>query len=202
MTEDSALRPLSLYASLKANMELNILKSYSEHRERFAGVNGGSHPVPLILRLATVYGLAPRIRFDLAVNLITREAVLRKKASIFSGEQWRPLVHVRDVAKAFHLALKAPADKISGQIFNVGSNGQNIQFKDLGKIITEVCHGSEMEIIPGDPDLRDYYVNFDKIEKELGFSADVGLREGIAEIRDALLSGLIPDPYARIYRNT
>lgn len=201
LTEDSDLRPLSLYAELKTNLERNILRSYAESKRNFAGVNGGSHATPVIMRLATVYGLAPRIRFDLAVNLLTREATLHKRARIFSGEQWRPLVHVKDVAKAFYLALKAPVDKVRGQVFNVGSNEQNIQFKTLGRIIKTVCPETTIEIVPGDPDLRDYHVNFDKISSVLGFSADIGLAEGIREIREAIESGLIADPYSRIYRN-
>jgi nucleoside-diphosphate-sugar epimerase len=189
--ESSILKPLSTYAKYKADIEKVFLAPKDKEHKG---------PIPIVLRLATVYGLAPRMRFDLAVNLLSREATLKRKFKIFSGEQWRPLVHVRDVAEAFHLALTAPHKKVKGEVFNVGSNAQNIKFVDLGNIIASTLN-AQMEIVPGSPDLRDYYVNFDKIAKELGFKAKVSIKEGIEEIREALLKGVFPDPYDVIYRN-
>jgi nucleoside-diphosphate-sugar epimerase len=189
LTEDSELKPLTLYAVLKAKLEQMIL-------ERTSGTGLSA----TILRLATVYGLSPRMRFDLAVNLLTREATLKKRAAIYSGEQWRPLVHVSDVASAISLALALEPEKARGEVFNVGSNEQNVKFSDLGRLIRDCVPGSEIEIVPGAPDLRDYYVSFDKISG-LGYKPAFSLRDGILEIKSALTSATIPDPYSPIYRN-
>ena len=154
------------------------------------------------MRLATVYGLSPRIRFDLAANLLVREAALGGRAVIYSGEQWRPMVHVADVAKAFAMTLAAPLSAVSGQILNVGSDDQNIQFKELGRLMAELMPEAAIETVPADPDLRDYFVRFGKIEKVLGYRVDWTLKEGLRELRDAVRGGFPPDPYGRAWRNT
>jgi nucleoside-diphosphate-sugar epimerase len=190
LDEFSNLAPLSLYSELKAKIETEFLKRTQ-----------GTSLSLTVLRLATVYGLAPRTRFDLAVNLLTREAVLKGRAKIFSGEQWRPLVHVRDVAKAAELTLTTDADKVMGQIFNVGANEQNVQFKDFVGLLKILNPAAEIQLIPEAPDLRDYYVKFDKISKVLGFKAEVSLLEGMEELKMALLNGQIPDPYQNLWLN-
>jgi nucleoside-diphosphate-sugar epimerase len=192
LDEDSPLAPLTLYARLKARIEADLL-------ERAAS---GGPPALTILRLATVYGLSPRVRFDLAANLLVREAALKGRCAIFSGDQWRPMVHVSDVAGAFLAALEAPAGLVSGQVLNVGSNAQNIQFKELAAMIRRLVPSADVEIVPADPDLRDYHVNFDKIARLLGFKARVSLPEGLAELKAALEGGFPPDPWARAWRNT
>ncbi|MDR0881740.1 MAG: SDR family oxidoreductase [Candidatus Adiutrix sp.] len=190
LQEESPLRPISLYAELKARVEEETLKM-----ARPAGF------IPTILRLATLYGLAPRMRFDLVINLLTREAVAGEGARIFSGEQWRPLVHVRDAARAVALALAAPAEVVAGQVFNVGSNQQNIQFKDLAGLLQQTLPGAKIETVDQPPDLRDYHVCFDKIARALNFKPDWTVAAGIAEIAEALASGSLGDPYAPKYRN-
>ena len=190
LKEDDELKPLSLYAELKAAVEKELLAQ-----------TGDPDFHPTILRLATVYGLSPRMRFDLVINLLTRAATCDGLAKIFSGEQWRPLVHVKDAAWAFCLALLSPIGKVSGEIFNVGSNRQNVQFKDLAALLLKVIPEAKIETIPQPPDLRDYNVNFDKIEKVLKFRADYELEEGIAEIKKALEAGLLGDPYQAKYCN-
>ncbi len=191
LKESDPLKPISLYAELKAAVE----------REFLALPRPASFQ-PVILRLATVYGLSPRMRFDLVINLLTREATVGGGAKIFSGEQWRPLVHVRDAAAAFALALEAPADLVSGQIFNVGSNEQNVQFKQLAGLLLQAMPEAKIQTVPQPPDLRDYHVCFDKIASVLGFKASRRVEDGILEIRDALLSGRLGDPYDPKYRNS
>ncbi len=190
LTEESPLQPISLYAELKARVE-----------EEFLGLPRPEGFHPTVLRLATLYGLAPRMRFDLVINLLTREAALGKGAKIFSGEQWRPLVHVRDAARAFVATLAAPPEKVSGQIFNVGSNEQNVQFKDLAAILLKAMPEAKIETVPQPPDLRDYHVCFDKIRKTLGFAPEFEAADGIAEIREAIRSGRLGDPYDPQYKN-
>ena len=190
LTEDAPLKPISLYAELKARVE-----------EEFLSMPRSQDFQPVILRLATLYGLAARMRFDLVINLLTREAATGAGARIFSGEQWRPLVHVRDAARAFVLALEAPAELVSGQIFNVGSNHQNVQFRNLAEYLLRVIPAAKIETVPQPPDLRDYHVCFDKISRILNFAPQYEVIDGIAEIREAILNGELGDPYDPKYRN-
>ncbi|MGL4209345.1 MAG: NAD-dependent epimerase/dehydratase family protein [Candidatus Adiutrix sp.] len=190
LSESAPLKPISLYAELKAKVETEIL--------------GTVHPDffhPTVLRLATLYGLSPRMRFDLVINLLAREVTVGGVAKIFSGEQWRPLVHVKDAAKAFCLTLAAHVSLVSGQIFNVGSNEQNVQFKDLAVILQKAVPTAKIETVPQPPDLRDYHVAFDKIKNALHFNVDYEPSGAIGEIRDAILSGAIINPYDQVYKN-
>jgi nucleoside-diphosphate-sugar epimerase len=190
LTELAPLAPLSLYAQLKARAETALLAD---------ALDPNFHPI--VMRMATIYGLAPRPRFDLVINLLAREATLKGQVKIFSGEQWRPLVHVTDAARAYLLALDAPASLVSRQVFNVGSNAQNIQFRNLAAILVEAIPGTKVETIHQPPDLRDYWVCFDKIKSILGFEPQFTPRAGFVEIQKALLSGSIADPYDPQYVN-
>jgi nucleoside-diphosphate-sugar epimerase len=190
LTELSKLAPLSLYAKAKAMAEEAILS-----------LGGPPDFQPTILRMATLYGPSARPRFDLAVNVLARDATLKGQIRIFSGEQWRPLCHVADAALAYLLALDAPKELVSGRIFNVGSNGQNVQFKDLGALIAEAIPGTKVETVSMPPDLRDYWVSFDKIARDLNFKPQKTLRQGILEIRELLLAGSPNDPYAARHQN-
>jgi nucleoside-diphosphate-sugar epimerase len=191
LTEDSPLKPLGLYAELKARVEKEILEASS-----FTGCR------PTILRLATLYGPAPRMRFDLILNLLAREAALGRGAKIFSGEQWRPFVHVRDAARAFALALAVDPKTVSGQVFNVGSKHQNIQFKDLGELLCRVLPGARVETVPQPPDLRDYHVAFDKISRILGFKPQFEPEDGLREIAAGLAAHAWGDPDDPRLRNS
>ena len=85
--------------------------------------NGGSLR-PTCLRFATVYGVAPRMRFDLTVNEFTRDLWADKELEVFGEQFWRPYVHVRDAARSVRTALDAPEDKVAGEVFNVGRSGE------------------------------------------------------------------------------
>ena len=188
--EDSDLRPISLYGELKRDIERELLI--------LKGVEGFC---PTILRLATVYGLSPRMRFDLIINILTMHGVVNNKIKIFGGKQWRPLVHVRDVARGFLACLKAPEDRIRGEVFNIGSNDQNYQIGYLGELVKKSLPEIEIETIDQPPDLRDYHVNFDKAEKVLGYKAEIEVHEAIKEIEKALRTETIKNPTAPKYRN-
>jgi nucleoside-diphosphate-sugar epimerase len=193
LTEESPLKPLGLYAELKARMEREIL-----------GEGPDLSPPslrPTILRLATLYGPAPRMRFDLILNLLARETVLGRGAKIFSGEQWRPFVHVRDAARAFSLTLAADAETVSGQVFNIGSNHQNIQFKNLAKLLLRVLPQAKVETVPQPPDLRDYHVAFDKASRVLDFQPEFEPEDGLREIAAGLDAGTWGDPDDPRHRN-
>jgi len=214
LTEESPLRPLGLYAELKARVETELLaslpdsgwtslKAAAELKARVETELLASPPPcrPTVLRLATLYGPAPRMRFDLILNLLAREAALGRGAKIFSGEQWRPFVHVLDAARAFALALAAEPRAVSGQVFNVGSNHQNIQFKDLAELLRRVLPRARVETVPQPPDLRDYHVSFDKISRVLGFKPEFEPEDGLREIAAGLAAGAWGDPDDFCYCN-
>lgn len=189
MYEDSPMNPISLYGQLKVRSELEIM-AMADDRFR-----------PTVLRMATIYGLSPRMRFDLVVNVLTLNAFVQEKITIHGGAQWRPLVHVADAAKAYVMTLEAPIEKVGGQVFNVGSNEQNYQIGHLGDMVKSVFHEIAIETIPQNPDLRDYYVNFDKITETLGYEVQNSIVDGVREIRSALESGEIGDHNAARYYN-
>ena len=181
MVEDSPLNPVSLYGRLKQQSEQEIL-----------GLADASFR-PTILRMATIYGLSPRMRFDLVVNALSLNAHVKGKIVIHGGAQWRPLVHVADAAKAYVMSLEAPIEDVGGQAFNVGSNEQNYQIGQLGALVQEVFPDVEIETIAQSPDLRDYYVSFDKITDTLDYHVDFSIVDGVRQIRDALADGTIAD---------
>lgn len=142
-----------------------------------------------ILRQATVYGFSPRMRFDLAINGMVCGAWETGKLPLMrDGTQWRPMVHVKDTALAQVFMLKTDAEKINGQIFNIGSENNNYQLAPLAETVAEAMPGDiEIEWY-GDPDHRSYRVNFDKVEA-LGFSAKYTAEDGVKEIVEKLESG-------------
>jgi len=182
LTECSPKAPVSLYARTKIAAEEELRKLNDDD---FAVV---------FLRNATVYGLSYRMRFDLVINLMTLYAYKKRRLYVLGGgEQWRPLVHVRDVARAFLLMMEAPADKIAGQAFNVGSNDQNYQIYRIAQMVRDVVPHTDLEVVPDDPDKRSYNVSFDKIESVLGFRVEKTPYEGIVEVKQALEQGRVDD---------
>lgn len=178
LDERSALNPVSLYAQTKIASEQMLLDS------------ARSGPAPIIMRFATVYGLSPRPRFDLVVNLLTAKAVVDGQITIQGGAQWRPFVHAEDIGKALMQALEAPIDVVAGQTFNVGSDAQNHRLAELGQMIQAAEPSALIETEPGN-DRRDYRVSFAKITTQLGFRPDWSLEAGIKQIKAAIASGEI-----------
>tara|TARA_Y100000741_G_C18261053_1_gene560507 strand:- start:3538 stop:4581 length:1044 start_codon:yes stop_codon:yes gene_type:complete len=183
LNENSDKKPVSLYAKSKIDSENDIGKLSSD-----------SFCITL-LRLATVFGLSYRMRFDLIVNIMTLYAFRENKLLILGGgEQWRPLVHIKDVARAFHIVAESNEKLVNGQAFNVGSNNQNYQVHNVATIIKNtISNNIKIELVPDDPDKRNYNVNFDKISDILGFSTEYGIDDGANEIYDALTTGKL-DP--------
>jgi len=180
--EDSELRPVSLYAETKVAVEQALLALPSEP---MAGT---------VLRLSTLYGLSPRMRFDLTVNEFTMELARRKKLVVFGEQFWRPYVHVRDAARAFAMAVAAPIECVAGQVFNVGDTKENYRKADLLKLLVERLPDAEIERVHKNEDPRDYRVSFERIHEGLGFSVTRRVPDGMDEIIEALEAGLIPDP--------
>jgi nucleoside-diphosphate-sugar epimerase len=185
MDEESAVEPISLYGKTKVSSEQALLKA----------ADNNFHPV--LMRFATVFGLSNRPRFDLVVNLLSAKASQDHVITIFNGRQWRPFVHVKDLAEAMMLLLKAPLRAVSRQVFNVGDNRLNHTLGDVAEVIQRVIPGTRVEHVENS-DRRNYRVRFDKIEREIGFRCRYSLEDGVREIKLAFDSGTI-DNYRNIH---
>jgi nucleoside-diphosphate-sugar epimerase len=180
--ETSPINPLTTYA--QAN----------ELAEKSALDKGTDEFIVVALRQATVYGLSRRMRFDLAVNGMT--LALFKKGSVRimrDGKQWRPMIHLRDTSRAFIAMLESASEKVNGQIFNVGSEEQNVQVLPLAKRLSEAVGIPFREDWYGDPDNRSYKVSFRKIREQLGYSTELTPEDGAREIFGALKTGRLKD---------
>ena len=164
--ENSPLRPLSLYAKDKVLVEQELM-----HNARATS-----------LRLATVFGISPRMRLDLLVNNFVHRALTDKFIVLFEGQFKRNYVHVRDVSRAFCFAIEHP-EKMQGEIFNFGLSEANISKQEL-------CEAIKMQLpefifldapFAKDPDQRNYVVSNEKIERT-GMKASLNLSTGIAEL--------------------
>ena len=186
ITEDGVLAPVSLYAEHKVEMEKMLL----------TGDLGAT-----CLRFATLYGVAPRMRFDLTVNEFTRELWADRELEIFGELFWRPYVHVADAARAIRTVLEAPREQIAGEVFNVGSSEENYRKLDLAKIISERVPRGEISYVHRDEDPRDYKVGFEKIRDTLGFEPRMRVPDGVDEIATALDDQRFGDPFAPVHAN-
>jgi nucleoside-diphosphate-sugar epimerase len=189
--ENTELRPASVYAETKVAVEQALLAKASDE-----------WPAATVLRLATVYGLSPRPRFDLTVNEFTAQLYLKRRLVVFGEQFWRPYVHVRDAADAVRLVLDRPAAETDGQVFNVGSTAENYRKGELVELVVEqVGEDTVVERVEQSDDPRDYRVSFERIRGALGFQPTRTVRDGIREVLDALRSGIIVDFEDPVYRN-
>lgn len=189
-TETSPLRPVSLYAESKVCVEQAIL-------ERFAA----SMTVTL-MRFATVFGVSPRMRFDLTVNEFTRDMLLKPSLEVYGEQFWRPYIHVADAARAVAAVLEADAGRVAGEVFNAGDSRQNYTKRHIVEIVgRRIASPAEVRYCHKNEDPRDYRVSFDKINRELGFFTTRSLEAGVEEILGVLRQGVIADPDDACYRN-
>ncbi len=158
--ELSELHPVSLYAQKKADAEQALF----------------SLPAPgmtiTALRMATLYGLSPRMRFDLAINLMVMNAVTKRAIYVLGGgRQWRPFLHVADASQAFITALQAHPEVVDRAVFNAGADRHNFQIAELAQMVREALPQLDVQVttVPDDADKRSYRVSFKKITEELHF---------------------------------
>jgi nucleoside-diphosphate-sugar epimerase len=182
LDEDAPLRPLTAYAESKVRAEEGL----------FALT--GPDFVPVSMRNATVFGVSPRLRLDIVLNNLAAWAHITGRIRLLSdGTAWRPLVHVRDVAKVALALLGAPEEQIRGEAFNVGTDEQNYLVRDLAEVLAQVT-GCEIEIAEGSSaDSRSYRVDFTKLAQtfpglELEWNAERGARELVDAYRDVGLT--------------
>jgi nucleoside-diphosphate-sugar epimerase len=151
---------------------------------------------PVYLRNATAYGASPALRLDIVVNNLTGWAVTTGQVRILSdGSPWRPLVHVADIAAAFEACLTAPRESIHAQALNIGRNGENYQIRDVAEIVGEAVPGSVVSFAPGgEPDTRDYRVDFSKAAELLSdFHPAWDVRAGARELYESYVANGMDD---------
>lgn len=188
--ESAELRPVSLYAETKVAVERALLQ-----------VGGGGSWCPTPLRFATIFGVSPRMRFDLTVNEFTAEMITKKHLQVFGEQFWRPYVHVRDAARAIELVLNSPMEKVAATVFNVGATTQNFQKQQLVEMIRPHAPEAVVEFVHRAEDPRDYRVSFSRISDQLGFKISRTVVEGIEEVARLVRNNIIDDFGNGRYRN-
>jgi len=172
--ENSKVNPLTAYSNANRKAEEDILKLNDENFTTSA------------LRFSSIYGISPRMRFDLAVNSMVLDLFQNNKITIFGKNNKRPFIHIKDAVNAYTKIILTPKEKIGGEIFNVGSNEQNFTIFDLANTVKNSIN-NECELIAQDtPDNRSYFASFEKIHNTLDFKTDYTVQEASKEIFDAL----------------
>ncbi len=179
VNEEMNLEPLTDYSRFKVDCE-KILAEYQTND--FTTVT---------IRPATVCGYSPRQRLDVVVNILTNLAYHKREISVFGGDQLRPNIHIADMVKAYMVLLKAPKEKIAGQIFNAGYENQPV--RKLAEVVKSVV-GEDVKLIktPSD-DNRSYHISSQKIKDELGFVTKHTIRNAVEDLCKAFDKGLLPN---------
>ena len=181
-TEESELNPQSLYARTKIQVEEELIRRGAA--ANYAGT---------ILRLATAYGLSPRMRFDLTISQFTREIAIGQGLVVYDADTWRPYCHVRDIAKSILTVLSADRELIRNEIFNVGDTSEQFTKRMIVDEISQYVPNAKVEFRSGDTDPRNYRVSFSKIGDKLLFRTDLSVREHIPRLIGAIGEGIFPD---------
>ena len=191
LNEDSELKPVSLYAELKVKVEKHIFNEV----QRDTGFS------PTVLRFATVYGISPRMRFDLTVNEFAKEMSQRKELLVFGEQFWRPYCHVFDFGRAISSVLKSEKEKISFNVFNIGDTNENYQKKMIIDEVIKLIPDAKVKYVHKDEDPRDYKVAFEKVKNQLGFNISRRVPDGIREIKYMIENRLLMNPDDPKYKN-
>ena len=179
VTESAPLRPLTPYAESKVRVEDDVAAIADESFS------------PVFLRNATAFGFSPRLRADIVLNNLVGHAVLTGDVRVLSdGTPWRPLVHARDIATAFRVALEAPIGKVHCKAYNVGTELNNLTVAEIAQSVVDVVPGAKL-LITGETgsDPRSYRVDFSAFQDELGFEAAWTIPDGAAELYKEYMSG-------------
>lgn len=188
VNETAPLRPLTPYAESKVRVEDDV-----------AAIADDSFS-PVFLRNATAFGFSPRLRADIVLNNLVGHAVLTGDVRVLSdGTPWRPLVHARDIARAFLTCLTAPTHKIHCAAYNVGTEENNLTVAEIAEAVVDVVPNSTL-LITGEsgPDPRSYRVDFAKIREALGYQAAWSIPDGAAELyKEYTAAGLSSDTFVK-----
>ncbi|MGE5249153.1 MAG: NAD-dependent epimerase/dehydratase family protein [Bacteroidota bacterium] len=191
VTEESPLTPQSLYAETKIAAEQYLM----EQREAACA--------PLAFRFTTLYGISPRTRFDLIVNQFVLEAFTRRELIIYQRGYSRSFVHVHDVVRGIILGLEADESKTRGRVYNLGTEKGNYSKDQIVALVLKRMPETVVEYkdLTFGGDMRDITVSFARIQRELGFEAQLDVDDGIRELLHALKAGIIRNPTDEKYRN-
>lgn len=185
--ENTKLNPVSTYAISKINSEKKLLDSFSEKMKIF------------IFRPSTVHGISWRMRFDLIVNHLMKDAYKSNEITILGPKMWRPLMWVGEPSRIFLNLIKNDHLYQNSEIYNLGANTENYQKIQIAEIMREkIFPNLKINIIDKDPDLRSYRVNFSKIEKILNHKANLTIEEAMIDIFKSLKSKKY-EPLENIY---
>ncbi len=179
--EGSPLNPQSLYAETKIEIEQFLLEE--DHSRSFAST---------ILRLATAYGLSPRMRFDLTVSQFAHEMATTGELLVYDADTWRPYCHVTDISQAVALALTSDVQAITGETFNVGTDQQQFTKRMLVDLLLAYLPDATIDYRAGSTDPRNYKVSFAKIVRSLGFNPQYSVEEHLPRLVKAIRDGVFP----------
>ncbi len=191
VNEESKLAPVSLYAETKVESEKFLL---GQERDQVCK--------PTSLRFSTVYGLSPRIRFDLTVNEFIKELALGRELVVFGEQFWRPYCHVMDLARSVLYVLENHNGATDFNVYNVGDTRENYQKQMIVEEIKKQIPSAKIRYVKKEEDPRDYKVSFEKIKNELGFQITKKVPDGIAQIRKIIDEQFLSDPDDNKYRNS
>lgn len=177
--EGMILEPLTDYSKFKADCE-KILEKYQS--DDFTTTT---------IRPATVCGYSPRQRLDVVVNILTNLAFHKREISVFGGDQLRPNIHIADMVDAYLVLLRAPKEKIAGEIFNAGTENQSVL--ELAKMVQAVVGKDVTLVATPTNDNRSYHISSKKIADKLGFVPSHTISEASQDIKNALEQGLLPN---------
>ena len=192
VTEESPLRPQSLYAETKIASEQFLLEK-----------SATSSCVPVLFRFATLFGISPRTRFDLIINQFVLEALTQRKLIIYQRGYARSFVHVYDVVRAVIVGLTADEKLVGGEVFNVGSETGNYSKDEIVQLVKKHVRGVEVQYkdLTFGGDMRDIRVSFEKIRSRLNYEPIVSVEQGIQEVRDAVETELVGNALSERHRN-
>jgi len=190
VNEESELSPVSLYAETKVATEQFLFLQDKNNVCK-----------PTSLRFSTVYGLSPRIRFDLTVNEFTKELALDRELVIFGEQFWRPYCHVLDLARGVKAVFEAEESKVAFDVFNVGDTNENYQKQMIVAEISKQLPDAKIKYVKKNEDPRDYRVNFDKIRDKLGYKISKRVPDGVSQIIKIIKDGFLNNPDDGKYKN-
>ena len=190
LTENSQLKPLSIYAKTKVKFEKYLLKNKNKISK-------------IILRISTLYGVSPRMRYDLTINEFTKFLFLKKKLTVFDKKTWRPYIHLEDLSYIVNFFIKKKL-KLKPYVFNTGINGANYTKEDIcNEILKQLPSRSKFisYIEKSSFDKRNYKVDFSKISK-FKIKKNYNLKIGINEIINDLRRNKLNQKFKKIFSNT
>lgn len=176
LTESAEMNPVTPYGTTKIEVEQRLTDLADENF------------TTTYMRNATAYGLSPSLRIDLVVNNLTAYAYTTGEVLMKSdGSPWRPLVHIEDISRAFLAVLEADKALVHDEAFNVGRSVENYRIREVAEMVAEVVPDCHLEFADGaSPDLRNYRVDFQKIENTLpGYQPVWTVKKGIEELYEA-----------------